>query len=210
MMRKLAFLILLAFIFVIPTEKILLFSGIGSIGKVLGMLAMATWGASALLRGEIRRLNLFHVVVVLFVLWNAASMFWSVDGAATFGRIITWFQLALLVVMIWDLFSTHDSIKLGLQAYVLGGLFAAAGTIYNYVSSVEFVYGRYSSAGQHAVDLGLLLALGIPIAWYLSIQEYNNSALRRLLKLLNLLSLPLACIGIALTLRQAVSTQHYY
>ena len=198
-MRNIAILLALVFIFVIPSEKILLLPGLGSVARIIGVITMAAWLASVLLRGSIRPVSRFHGVVFLFVLWQTASIFWTVDADATLARAITWVQLALLIVLIWDLITTPMLLTASLQAYVLGAFLSATGIVYNYLNATEFVYGRYSAAGQHSVNLGLILAIGMPIAWYLAIQKQQTYRFDNLLRMINFLYLPVASIGIALT-----------
>ncbi len=198
-LRNIALILLLLFIFIVPTEKVVLIEGLGSIAKVIGILAMIAWVLSIALSSSLRPTKPFHTCIFLFILWNCASIFWSVDIDATQERIISWVQLGLLVVLIWDLLDNTTLINIGVQAYVLGALAGAAGIIYNYLGSVEFVYGRYSAAGQHAVNLGLILAIGIPMSWYLILQRAGSSKITTLLLVLNAIYIPVACIGIALT-----------
>ena len=198
-MRNIAILLTLVFIFVIPSEKILEIPELGSVARIIGVVTMAAWLASVLLRGSIRPVSHFHGVVFLFVLWQAASMFWTVDGDATLARAITWVQLALLIVIIWDLITTPVLLMASLQAYVLGAFLSAIGIVYNYLNATEFVYGRYSAAGQHSVNLGLILAIGMPLAWYLAIQRQHIYRFDKWLRMVNFLYLPVASIGIALT-----------
>jgi len=199
MLRNTALIFLIIFIFVIPTEKVVVLPGLGSLARIVGALAMLAWIASVLLGNSIRTIKPFHTVFFLFILWNAASLFWSFDVAATQGRIVTWVQLGLVVVLIWDLLDSRELTIVAVQAYVLGALFGACGIIYNFLGSTEFVYGRYSAAGQHSVNIGLILALAIPMAWYLTLQKQQDSVMAKILRLLNFLFLPIACIGISLT-----------
>jgi O-antigen ligase len=57
-----------------------------------------------------------------------------------------------------------------LQAYVLGAYVAALATVYNYLAGagIEKTYNRFAAQGFDANDLGMLLALGLPMAWYLA------------------------------------------
>jgi len=198
-LRKIALILLLLFIFIVPTEKVVLIDGFGSIARIIGMLAMMAWFLSIALGGHFRSTKAFHTYLFLFIFWNCASIFWSVDIASTQERIISWVQLGLLVVLIWDLLDSHALTTAGIQAYVLGALVGACGIIYNFLGATEFVYGRYSAAGQHAVNIGLILAIGIPMSWYLILQRGKASAVAGWLLMLNALYIPVACIGIALT-----------
>ena len=198
-LRKIALILLVLFMFIVPTEKIVFIPGLGSLARIIGTLAMLTWIVSIFLGGRIRTTKPFHTIFIIFILWNCASLFWSADISATLERIVTWVQLGRLVVLIWDLLDNRTLINIGIQAYVLGALFGAYGIIYNFLGSTEFVYGRYSAAGQHAVNIGLILALGLPLAWYLILQKTQDSRIANSLWLLNVMYIPVACIGIALT-----------
>jgi O-antigen ligase len=61
-----------------------------------------------------------------------------------------------------------------------------------------FYYGRFSAAGTSPDDLGALLAIGIPIAWYLAASQNRNPVIR-LLKWVNYSYIPVALLGIALS-----------
>ena len=166
---------------------------------MIGILAMMTWALSIALGSQLRPTKPFHTFLFLFVFWNCASLFWSVDVVATQDRIISWVQLGLLVILIWDLLDSPTLIKFGIQAYVTGAMVGACGIIYNFLGSTEFVYGRYSAAGQHAVNIGLILAIAIPMSWYLILKKQGDSVVETILLLLNVSYIPIACIGIALT-----------
>lgn len=198
-LRKIALILLVLFIFIVPTEKVVLIPGLGSIAKIIGVLAMMIWALSIVLGGRLRPTKAFHNILFLFVIWNCASIFWSIDSVATEDRMISWVQLGLLVVLIWDLLDNRTLTNIGIQAFVLGAMVGACGIIYNFLGSTEFVYGRYSAAGQHAVNIGLILALGIPMSWYLMLDRDKNAGLATWLLVLNVLYIPVACIGIALT-----------
>jgi len=198
-LRNIALILLVLFVFVVPTEKIMVLPGLGSLARIVGALAMLTWLLSVVLGSPLRTIKPFHTVFFLFIIWNSASLLWSVDVNATQERIVTWVQLGLVVLLIWDLLDSRKLTVFAVQAYVLGAMSAAGGIIYNYLQSTEFVYGRYSAAGQHSVNIGLIIALAIPLAWYLVLQKPQNSKMASVLRLFNILFLPLACIGIALT-----------
>ncbi len=160
---------------------------------------MLVWVAAVLLEGGVRSLKPFHICFLLFILWNAASIFWTIDEDATLERISTWFQLGILVILIWDLLTNRTLLKTGMQAFVAGALVAACGIIFNFINSTEFVYGRYSAGGQHAVNLGLMMAIGLPMAWYLILDNQIEDRFLKWFKWLNILFFPIVGIAIALT-----------
>ncbi len=198
-MRKYAYLASLLFIFVIPMEKMIFIPGLGSLARIIGLLVLALWITSVAGSGQIRALNAFHIFVVVFVAWNAASFFWSLDSESTLFRMQTWFQLGFLVILIWDLYTTPEALRAALQAYILGAYVSIVGTLINLLQSSQFVYGRYSASGLHVVDLGLVLAMGMPMAWYLIITKEHQSWIIQRLRFINIAYLPAASIAIALT-----------
>jgi len=58
-----------------------------------------------------------------------------------------------------------------MQAYVLGTFVSGIDTIYLFLSHQESVYQRYAGAGLDANDLGLIMALSIPMSYYLLIEN---------------------------------------
>jgi O-antigen ligase len=58
-----------------------------------------------------------------------------------------------------------------MQAYVFGTFVSAIDTIYLFFSHQESVYQRYAGAKLDANDLGLIMALSIPMSYYLLIES---------------------------------------
>ncbi len=185
-------------IFVIPWENALNIPGVGTASKALGLLVAIFWAATVLVTGRLRKPNLFHWVVFLFILWNIASAFWSIDVDATLDRIQTYFQLLILVIILWDLYTTPDFVRAGLQAYVLGAYVSIVSMFANYLNSSVGDPIRYTAAGFNDNDLGLILALGIPVAWYLANSE-STGRMSRVLRLVNYAYIPAAGLAILLT-----------
>jgi O-antigen ligase len=57
-----------------------------------------------------------------------------------------------------------------MQAYVFGTMVSGVDTVYLYLSHQESVYQRYAGANLDANDLGLIMALSIPVSYYLLIR----------------------------------------
>src|SRR5258706_6345710 len=75
-----------------------------------------------------------------------------------------------MVWLIWELSSrAQQQIRL-MQAYVLGTFISGIDTVYKFLSHQESAYQRYAGAGLDANDLGLIMALSIPVSYYLLIQ----------------------------------------
>lgn len=158
----------------------------------------AFWMVMVVGTGRIRRLRFFHIAVWLFVLWNIASVFWSIDVDSTVQHIITYSQLAGMVLILWDLSISPGALKAVLQAYVLGAYIAIGSTVINYLRGIEEDNLRFAATGFNANDLGLTLALGLPVAWYLAMSGTNSNK-AHLLRLVNYAYFPAAILAILLT-----------
>lgn len=197
-MRTIAYVLSLAFIFVIPWEDVELF-GFGAIAPLIGFAMAVAWGAAVLGSGGIRRPGAFHIAVGLFVLWNAASVAWSSNPADTLAHAFTWAQLAILVIALWDLYTTRTAVTTGLQMYVLGAYVAIGAAAVNYIAGRSFyAYGQRFSAGDTNPDgFSFIVALGIPVAWYLA-GANGLPRLNGLLKLVNYAYIPASFFALAL------------
>lgn len=163
------------FVFVLPWDVVVNLPVLGSIPRIVGLVASGVGLVYILARQRIRLLSWFHVFAVLFVLWAGVSSFWSIDPEATQARFGTYLQLVVLVWLIWEIAWSPERGRGLLQAYVLGACVAAAATVYNYFSGVAYKVTaegegvRFVALNQDPNELGVILALGLPMAWYLSL-----------------------------------------
>jgi len=200
-MRTVAYWLSLILIFMIPWENAVTVAGLGTLTRVTGLLVAAVWVGALVVTGRFRKPHQFHMAVFVFVLWNTGSVFWSFSVEETVERIETYFQLAGLVLLLWDLYTTPAALNAGLQAYVLGAHVAVGSTVYNYLAGKEaFAYsgGRYTGAGLNAGDLALILTLGLPVAWHLTTSA-GNGIKSYILKPVNYAYIPVALFAILLT-----------
>lgn len=173
-MRTITFWLLLILIFTIPWEAIIIFPGLGTLTRAIGLLAAALWMLTVLTTGGFRKLRPFHLAVCLFFFWNLVSAFWSVNIDDTVVGLQSYAQLLAMSLIIWDLCTTPRAIKMGLQAYVLGAYVSIASVVYNYLTSTPISGMRYAASGFNPNDLALILSLGMPIAWYLAVSDNHD------------------------------------
>ena len=199
-MRKITYWLAVLLIFIVPWEDSISVTTLGSLARVMGLVVAAFWVATMLLEGRFRKPHLFHVIVLLFFLWNFVSVFWSPDSESTIQRIKTYSQIFLLMLIFWEVFQKPENLMMGLQAYIYGSFVLIASTIYNYINgNVAVAYeGRYSATGVNAVDLTLILMMGLPVAMHLVFVAGQNKT-GMILKLVNLAYIPLAIFSILLT-----------
>jgi O-antigen ligase len=207
LMSNVAFYALWCFVLVLPLDVLADLPVVGSIPRLVGLVASTVGILHILARRSVRPLTWFHVFAVLFVLWAGVSSVWSIDPETTRARFITYLQLVVLVWLVWEIAWSPERGRRLLQAYVLGACVAAVATIHNYVlGEGGLVSGflmdvggkgetvRFIGLNQDPNELGLILALGLPMAWYLSLSHPQ-----RRLRWMWALYLPLAFTGILLT-----------
>ena len=195
LLRRLAFLCVLAVVLVLPIENVFVIPGVGSLSRLAGILLILSAVPAFLGRGylQFRRQPIVVMLLALYVLWALASLMWSVDPASTMSYVFTFVQLLILVVVIWQLCITDRDRRAVQQAYVIGSAIAVFEGVRNFVLGNEAVYQRFSVSNTDPNDYALILALAIPMAWDLFANQ------RGLVRVLNLLCIPLALVGIILT-----------
>jgi O-antigen ligase len=198
-MRSIALALSLVFIFLVPWEGMVRLP-LGTFARFTGTMLGAFWLGTVLVTGRLRKLGPFQVMVCLFVLWNMLSVFWSENPNRSFAHSRTWAQMFLLVVILWDLYTTRASLLAGLQAYILGAYVAVGSAVYNYFTGKVYYtnYQRFSAGETNPDGFGFIMALGIPVAWYLA-GSINNHGIGRFLRFVNYVYIPAALLGIALS-----------
>jgi O-antigen ligase len=164
--------LLCAFVFTIPWEKSVLVPEVGSIARLLGLVAFAAGAAAAAGMRNWRRPNAVLLFAGLFVGWAAASWVWSMDPSATARRVRTFIELVAMMWLIWQFCRTAGRQRNLLQAYVFGAVAASAIAFWRYFHNQQTYYLRYAASGFDPNDFGLVLALAIPPALYLAIREH--------------------------------------
>lgn len=173
---KLAFTFLWLLVFAIPWEDAVTIPGFGTSARLIGMAALGLGAFAIIETGKFRRPAPGHIIMGLFVLMAAASYLWSLYPDGTLIQAFTYLQLLTMVWLIWELASQPREQIYLMQAYVLGTLVSAIDTVYLYLSHEEAVYQRYAGANLDANDLGLVMALSIPVSYYLLIQNKGRAA----------------------------------
>ena len=180
-MRALARRLLFVLIFSVPVEAVFVLSAFGTLTKLLGMIVGTIWVLSALAGARVRPLDRFHVVAFAFVLWNGFSVFWSIDPGPSATGFLTLVQLLGFTIVMWDLLDHPRVVASALQAYVLGAFLSIGGVTFNFVTGQSASWRRYSGSGFNVDYLSLVIALGIPVAWFLAYgvsRETTSRAMR--------------------------------
>ncbi len=176
-MTAFAYVFVWLFAFALPWESTLaIMPGVGVIGKATGVLALGATLAVVVMTGRVRRWHHFHIAALLFICWLIFHLFvfrTSVELPNTFW---TFVQLFLVLWIMWELAASWDRVIGLLTAYVLGAHIAAVDTILTYHNSAAQLR-RFAAGGIDANDLAMMLALALPMAWYLGM-SHRSSLLR--------------------------------
>lgn len=153
-----------AVVFTLPWQGSVLVPGMGTVTRGVGLLAAAAGGVVWVAHGRARRLLDVHLLLLALVGWAMLSLLWSADASRTLGAVVTYLQLGVLLVLLWDHTVTLVAVRRLLWAWVVGGYLGAIGVLTAAGVSVE----RSTAFGFDENDLGSILALGVPMAWYLA------------------------------------------
>ncbi|MCC6394747.1 MAG: O-antigen ligase family protein [Bryobacterales bacterium] len=147
---------------------------------------MATWKTPP------RKLHAAMIIMTVLILWVLLSAFTTVDFDRTYRRVLSYLQLFLVTLVVFQCTRNRKDWLRVLQGFGLGLWPPVLGLVYNLQQGIFMGDGRYSAPGFDPNDLAASLSLGIPVAWYLLMNT-------RRLRWLNGLYIPCASIAILLT-----------
>jgi O-antigen ligase len=171
---KIAFGSLWLLVFAMPWEDAITISGFGTSVRLIGMVTLGLGVLAVVERGRVRRPALGHIVMALFVVLAVLSYLWSLFPEGTVIEAFSYVQLFTMVWLIWELAPGVQEQKHLMRAYVFGTFVSGIDTFYLFLSHQESVYQRYAGAKLDANDLGLIMALSIPMSYYLLIQSQGK------------------------------------
>ena len=171
---RVAFAALWLFVLTLAGEKALMLGAFGSIAKLTGFVAIGLGALAILIEQRIRIPSPFHCAFAVFILWGGFTIYWTVARDTpspiewTYLRLTTYFQLFAMTLLVWQLATTEKRVHALLNAYVLGTLAPFVATVRNYVGKEKTLYyQRYSLDNTEPNDLALILAISLPISYYL-------------------------------------------
>lgn len=167
------FALIWIFVFSIPCENILVIDGIGTVARLVGLFSFSIGTLLLICLNRFRTLLFEHYLLWAYFGWSALTGVWSLNSADSMIGIMSYSQLMLMIWLIWQWTPAGNSARNIFSAYVMGGYVSIFSTIYNYFSNSQVAWQRYSATGFDPNELGLILSIGIPIAWYLSLTKKN-------------------------------------
>ena len=166
-LERIALVLLCLLVFSLPMEKAVEVPGIGTVSRVLGLAAFAAGAAAVARRRTLRTPNAALLLAGVFVLWSSATWFWSVNPAATAVRCATLVQLFAMLWLVWEIARSAAAQCWLMRSYVGGAVASSLWTVLRAARNEQTYYRRFATTGFDPNDLGLTLALAVPMVLYL-------------------------------------------
>jgi len=182
-------------VFAIPWEYSLdLGEPLGNIARIAGLAVLLAAIPAMLLAGRMRRPGALQWLVLALFLWFCCTYFWTIELQATLARLRGYFQVTMVVWLVWEFAESAEDLRDLLRAYVAGSWVLAALTLANLVSPEAAGHIRFVAEGQDPNDVARFLAFGLPMAALLLDGETGWAG-----KLMASGYLPVGLVGIVLT-----------
>ena len=168
-MRELAFAFLWLYAFSIPWDAVPI-PAAGTAARGIGILALGCGLLAVVISGRMRKLGLILWLGMAFTVVSALSLFWTVSLPLTLQRVITDAQLVGSMWLMREFARSEEQVHSLLVACCFGCFVPIANVLNNFVTGRSIGYDRFSSTGAVPLDpndLGLTLALAMPMAWQL-------------------------------------------
>jgi len=193
-LNKIAFMSLLLLVFVIPFENMLIVPGFGTISRVVGAFSFLFCFLSIIIDKKQFTITNFQKKVLVFIYFSVCSYFWSVEQGESLKAIISLIQIFIFILLMIEFFDSPQKKINSIQAYIAGAYVSSIATIFMFFTKTESFYLRYSAKGFDPNDLGVILAVGVPMAWYLFLTLES-----KLLKTIFSLYIPICGFAVVLT-----------
>jgi O-antigen ligase len=195
-MRRIAWILLLIFVFAIPWEYSLdLGEPLGNIARVVGLLLLLVAIPAVLQAGRLRTPGVMLWLVLALYLWFCCTYFWTIEPIVTLARMRGYFQEMMIVWLVWEFAQSAGDLRALLRAYVAGSWVLALLTLANFATAEAVAEQiRFAAAGQDPNDVARFLNLGFPLAALLV-----NSERRWPWRLMAAGYLPLGLVAVLLT-----------
>lgn len=193
-MRTLSRYLLLVFIFSVPWQNTVVLGGTRTLSSAIAVVALLATVLTCFAEKRIAKPPVFFFAFLMFVTWQLATYFWSVDAASTLGRVLTLVQILAMVWLVVELCpSERERLQL-MQAFVFGGIVVCLMLIQAYLSGRAMDTYRFVPRDFNPNESADLIAMGIPMA-LLGIARGKRGALFWL----NTMYVPLGLFSVVLT-----------
>lgn len=194
-MKQLTMVLLILFSFAVPWEYSLdLGEPLGNVARILGVLLLLALAPLLLLRKELRLPGATQWLVLGLYVYFACSYFWTVDPVATLDKMRAYFQVMMIVWMIWEVADTARDLRGLVRGFVAGCWVLAVLTVLDFAMRGAAEQIRFAALGQDPNDVARFLDLGLPLATLLFATES-----RWWVRLLAIGYVPLGLMAVLLT-----------
>jgi O-antigen ligase len=154
--------------FTVPWDVIPI-PGLGTSTRLVGIAVIGAAVLTVLAEGRFRKPDMIFGLAIAFTVASALSLLWTISYSATVEAAWSYAQLLASVWVAREVARTREQQQWLLVAVCLGLFVPLGGLLNNYRTGVyHYSLGsRFTADGYNADAVGLLLALGIPIAWHL-------------------------------------------
>jgi O-antigen ligase len=195
-MRRVAWGLLLVFVFTIPWEYSLeLGAPLGNIARVTGLGLLLIAIPATLQSGRLRRPGLLQLLAIALYLWFCLSYLWTIEPQVTFATLRSYFQEFMIVWLVWEFAEDAGDLFALMRAWLAGSAVLAVLTYVGFASAADLMDGHYRfvAVGQDPNDAARYLFLGFPVAAFLIDVE------RGWLRLAAAIYIPLGLAAVLLT-----------
>lgn len=167
MLRTITRALLLGYVFTVPWEYSLDFGEPwGNVARLIGLVALFVAVTAVIAEGGLRRWRLLQWLIMLFILYWAASAVWSMDSEISIEKIRSLLQTAMMALVLWEFNTEPDDLRRLLRGFTAGSLVLAVLTILSYLNPEAYAAEqlRYVAAGQDPNDVARFLDIAFPLA----------------------------------------------
>jgi O-antigen ligase len=193
-MRNVTRYLLCAYVFTVPWDNFAL-PLVGTVSRAFGLAVVGAAVLTIVAKGRFRRPDAILGFAIAFALWSVTSLLWTLSYAHTVEIVTTYAQCAASVWVIRELVRTREELE-PLLAALLFGFFVPLASVFDNFRLDVGTGGdaqRFTGVGLNADFVGLLLVLGLPIAWHLVMHR------RGIVRIAALIFVGAAPIGLLLT-----------
>jgi O-antigen ligase len=193
-MRNVSRYLLWVYVFTVPWDNFAL-PLVGTVSRLCAMAVVAGAVVTMAMEGRFRRPDAVLGFAIAFAVWSALSLLWTLSYENTVAMVTTYAQCAASVWLIRELVRTREEVE-PLLAALLFGFFVPLTSVLNNFRHGVAIGGdaeRFSGVGLNADFVGLLLVLGLPIAWHLVMHR------RGIVRVAALIYVVTAPVGLLLT-----------
>jgi hypothetical protein len=166
-MRRLAWISLVALVFVIPWEYSLdLAAPFGNIARIFGLISALIAVPVVLQSGTVRKFTRIHWLTLALYAWLCFSFFWTVNSDRTLTHLRGYAQEMMLLWLVWEFVENSSDLRIVLWAWVAGSWVLAILTIAEFAlagkaGAEQF---RFAAIGQDPNDVARYINFGFPVA----------------------------------------------